>query len=40
MQINQQVCRKMEELDKVDENGPDDTQVCLAQNVHVSYVFS
>ena len=28
MQINQQICRKMEELDKMDKNSPDISKVC------------
>jgi len=27
MQINQQICRRMEELDNMEENSPDNSQV-------------
>lgn len=33
MQMNQKVCHKMEELEKVEGSFPDDTEVRFAQNL-------
>ena len=37
MQINQQICRTMEELEKMEEDSPDDSEVC--KHVHSTYLF-
>ena len=35
MQINQQICRTMEELGKMEEDGPDDSEAC--KHVHSTF---
>lgn len=35
MQVNQQICRKMEDLDKMEEKSPHDSEVCN----YISYVY-
>ena len=37
MQVNQQICRKMEDLDKMEEKSPDDSEVC--NYMYISYVY-